>query len=63
MIDELFKLLQKYNVDVFHSLDIMNFHFMKDNSNFDGGNSKTKYYLYNWQCKSLDSSEIGIKLV
>lgn len=63
MINELFKILQKYNVDVFHSLDIMNFDFMKNNSNFDVGNSKTKYYLYNWQCKSLDSSEIGIKLV
>jgi glycylpeptide N-tetradecanoyltransferase len=63
MINELFKILQIYDVDVFHSLDIMNFNFMKDNSNFDVGNSKTKYYLYNWQCKSLDSSEIGIKLV
>lgn len=63
MINELFKLLQKYDVDVFHSLDIMNFDFMKNNSNFDDSNSKTKYYLYNWQCKSLDSSEIGIKLV
>ena len=63
IIHELLLVLQKYNVDVFHSLDIMKCNFMKNNSAFDVGNSKTKYYLYNWQCKSLDSSEIGIKLV
>lgn len=49
--------------DVFNALDLMENKSFLEELQFGRGSGNLQYYLYNWKCPQMESSDVGIVLV
>jgi len=48
--------------DVFNALDLMDNHNILDDLKFGIGDGNLNYYIYNWKCPTISSSQVGLVL-
>jgi glycylpeptide N-tetradecanoyltransferase len=56
-------LAKRVGCDVFNALDAMENKTMFKDLRFGIGDGNLHYYLYNWQCDSMNAKKIGLILV
>lgn len=54
---------KQHDFDVFNCLNIMNNDEFVDKLMFGIGDGKLHYYLYNWQCRSMQHNKMGLVLL
>lgn len=50
-------------MDVFNCLDLMENSTMLEKLKFGQGDGNLQYYLYNWQCPSMEPKQVGLVLL
>lgn len=55
-------LARNKGADVFNALALMDNEEVFEDLKFGGGDGALNYYLYNWGCKEMDSSDVGLIL-
>ena len=48
---------------MFNCLDIMENNLFIEPLKFGAGDGTLNYYMYNWKCKDMDSSKLGIVML
>lgn len=51
------------NVDVFNALNVMENEPIFERLKFGVGDGHLQYYLYNWKCPEISSSDVGLVLL
>ena len=55
-------LAKKDGFDVFNALNLMENETFLDDLKFGMGDGKLRYYLYNWNCPTIASKDLGLVL-
>lgn len=60
---DLLILSRNEGADVFNALDLMENSKVFNSLQFGAGDGWLQYYVYNWKCPTMQSSDVGIVLL